>query len=105
MTEEIVGSKFKSDNSYGQDGSATPSSVPVKKTPAYNVKNPEASLVRPHDPVLTDPDVRNWQTRGVSAAPIKTAFGMKSPDNSARVPSGTNRRASSIIAPRGSARR
>ena len=103
MTEEIVGSKFKPNNGFGQNGfTGSSSTTPKEPVPHYASV---ASTVKPKDPVLTDPDVRNWETRTVSAAPIKPAFGMKSPDNSARVPSGTNRRASSIIAPRGSAKR
>lgn len=87
MTEIVGNSKFKSDNAYGQDGSSTPSSLPSKQTPAFNVKNPDAMLVRPRDPVLTDADASNFQTRTVSAAPIPPAFGHKNPNSSpAKVP-------------------
>jgi hypothetical protein len=104
MTEEIVGSKFKPNNGYGQNGFTGPSSTtPKEPVPHYASV---ASTVKPKDPVLTDPDVRNWETRGVSAAPIKPSFGMRNPNaNPAKIPSGTNRHASSIIAPRGNARR
>jgi hypothetical protein len=100
--EEIVGSRFKPDNAYGQNGSSTPSSVPVKQTPAFNVKNPAAALVRPRDPVLTDPDTKNWQTRTVSATPFKAVN--KGASRGPTIPAGNNH-AASKIAPRGNARR
>ena len=104
MTEEIVGSKFKPNNGFGQNGfTGSSSTTPKEPVPHYASV---ASTVKPKDPVLTDPNVRNWETRTIDmkGAP-KPAFGMKNPNaNPAKIPSGNNR-AVSQIAPRGSARR
>lgn len=67
MVDEIVGSKEKALNRYGQNGYAGPSSdTPGKHTTSGFL--PQASV--PNDP---------WQTRKVDASPIAPAHGMKSP--------------------------
>jgi hypothetical protein len=76
MTEEIIGSKMKSENAYGQNGYQGPSSDnPGEKTATGFV--PQSSV--PND---------GWQTRPVSAEQkVPTTFGTKNPNaNPAKVP-------------------
>jgi hypothetical protein len=85
MTEIIGSSKFKPDNGAGQNGSALPSSVPAK--PQLNLINPAAQAVRVKDPVLTDADVQNFQTRAVKSEQYPTTFGHRDRNvNPAKVP-------------------
>ncbi|WP_426438567.1 hypothetical protein [Bradyrhizobium genosp. P] len=101
MAEQVVGSKFSSQNKPGQNGSSAPSSVPTNEVAKFNVRNPAAQSVKPRDPVITDGDAKNWQTRNVSAAPLPPAHGHRDVNASpVKVPLGNNR-AVSEPAPRG----
>lgn len=102
-SDVYIASRFKADTGYGDQADVTPSSL----LPGDKIKySPTAKKLRPVAPVDVKAAIVANETRTIDmkGAP-KPAFGMRSPDNSARVPSGTNRRASSIIAPRGNARR
>jgi hypothetical protein len=102
-SDVYIASRFKADTGYGDQADVTPSSL----LPGDKIKySPAAAKLRPVAPVDVKAAIVANETRTVSAAPITPAFGMKNPNaNPPRVPSGTNRRASSIIAPRGSAKR
>lgn len=94
MAQEIVGSRFKAENVFGQNGYRGPSStVPGETEPHYGI---QAS--KPTAP-------SNVQVRSVSAEPYPLAHGMRHRNlDPARVPSGNNR-AVSQMAPRGSRKR
>jgi hypothetical protein len=100
-SDVYIASRFKADTGYGDQADVTPSSM----LPGQKLKySPAAQKLRPVAPV--DVKVVADQTRTVSAAQYPAAHGHRNVNaNPARVPSGTNRRASSIIAPRGLAKR
>lgn len=77
----VVGSKMKSENGYGQNGYQGPSS----DTPGQHT----TSGFLPKCEVVTG----DWQTRKVSAEQYPTHPGMKSPGEPAKIPTATNRRA------------
>jgi hypothetical protein len=69
-SEQFIGSREPARNNYGQNGDPSPSSVlPGKKAP------PISGDVAPPDASAAPGD---WQTRKVSAEPIKPAHGMRS---------------------------
>jgi hypothetical protein len=85
MAQEIVGSNFPSDNGYGRNGFQGPASTVPGGKPQHYAST--AAPLKPKDPVLSDPDVRNFETRTVSAAPIKPACGMRDVNkNPAKIP-------------------
>jgi len=76
MAEEIIGSKMKADNKYGQNGyQGASSDLPGEKTTSGFL--PQSSV----------PD-SNWQTRHVSAEQkVATAHGHKNPNaNPVKIP-------------------
>lgn len=74
-TEEFIGSHMKADNGYGQNGyQGASSDLPGEHT---------TSGFLPQSVVPKD----DWQTRKVSAEPIKTHPGMKSPESIKLAPS------------------
>ena len=65
MATDVVGSKMKADNGYGQNGySGASSDLPGQKT---------TSGVLPQVAVPAD----NWQTRNVGTKNVPSTFGMK----------------------------
>lgn len=94
MTTEIVGSKFKANAGYGQNGYHGPSStVPGEIALDYGLK-----ADKPTAP-------SNVQTRTVSAEPYPIAHGHRHRNiDPAKIPHGNNH-ASSVMAPRGSRKR
>ena len=65
MATDVVGSKMKADNGYGQNGySGASSDLPGQRT---------TSGFLPQGAVPTDP----WQTRQVDTKNVPTTFGMK----------------------------
>jgi hypothetical protein len=92
MTEEIVASHIKAEAFAGQNGdpeasSLLPGQQPRRSSVAKKImKGTEVSAT-----------AGDWQTRTVSAAPIKTNPGTKGPSTGARVPLSTVRRANDAV--------
>lgn len=101
---DVVGSHMAPEAFTGQNGGLNPSSIKIgEKIPRSTVAK---SIIAADGSVSAAPG--SWQTRTVNAAKIKTTPGMKSPDNSAKVPTSLNRGtvAPSVIpAKRGNAKR
>jgi hypothetical protein len=102
-SDVYIASRFKASVGYGDQADVTPSSL----LPGDKIKySPAAAKLRPVAPVDVKAAIVANETRTVSAAQYPAAHGHRNVNaNPARVPLGTNRRASSIIAPRGSAKR
>jgi hypothetical protein len=94
MGQDIVGSKqptFASDQvqsstrGYGQNGSAV---SPSQKPGALRAISKNFSDVAPPAASANPGD---WQTRKISAAPLKPAFAQKSPNSPVKIPMSLNR--------------
>lgn len=92
MAEDIVGSRVKSNNGYGQNGyQGASSDLPGQATRM----NRDYGLAT--DPVKNKADC-DWQTRSVSKEAYPTTFGMKTPAEPAKIPDANVRRASTRAA-------
>jgi hypothetical protein len=99
-----IASRFVAETGYGDTNNLQGPSL----LPGQTIKRSKvAKSLQPVAPVDVKAAIVANETRTIDmkGAP-KPAFGMKNPNASpAKIPSGTNRYASSIIAPRGNARR
>ena len=111
MAIQVVGSHMRTDAFYGQNGSAQPSSIrpgdpPIKRSEVAQ------SIVEANHAKVPAPNAPDWQTRTVSAKPIKASPTMKNPNASpAKIPDrlsrglGPGARPSSVPAAKGNAKR
>jgi hypothetical protein len=88
MTEEIVASHIKAEAFAGQNGDPEASSL----LPGQQPRRGSVAKKIMKDTQVTVPG-SDWQTRNVSAAPIKVNPGTKGPSTGAKVPLSTVRRA------------
>ena len=79
---DVVGSNYKAEAQYGQNGSDMPSSI----LPGETIKRSSiAKKLGAGAPVSTDPG--NWETRNISAKPIAPSPTMRNPNASpAKIP-------------------
>lgn len=96
-SEAFIGSREKAKNGYGQNGFQGPSSdTPGKHTTSGFLPK----TVIPKYPTGTSADHPSFQTRTVSAEPIKPAHGMRAPGGPTSFPTSNVRRASVPINPK-----
>jgi hypothetical protein len=97
MATDIVGSRMRSDAFYGQNGSAQPSSIRPGDPAIKRSQVAESILAANNARGMTKPDAPDWQTRKISAAPIKASPTMRSRSGEGgKIPTSLNR---GVVAP------
>lgn len=82
---EIIASRFKARNGYGQNG-----------YPGASSDTPSKHTTSGFLPQVTVPE-SDWQTRKVNAEPFPPSFGMKSPNSKSDFPTEVVRRATKRV--------